>query len=32
MDDNRERERERDIADEYSSITYGTLNRVWLDG
>ena len=26
-----ERERERDITDEYSSITYDTLNRVWLD-
>ena len=27
-----ERERERDITDEYSSIAYGTSNRVWLDG
>ena len=24
--------RERDITDEYSSITYDTLKRVWLDG
>ena len=26
------RERERDITDEYSSIAYGTSNRIWLDG
>ena len=27
-----EGKRERDITDEYSSIAYGTSNRVWLDG